>query len=124
MKKLLAVCLTVLMMAFLLSGCGETATPSTSPAEDFLYRENEDGTIAVSWYNGEDAHVVIPGTIDGKTVTAIHAGAFANITPNDDGKEETPDEEVLELDEPGSDGDGPGGADLASERYHRRGKLV
>ena len=33
-------------------------------------------------------------------------------------------DEVLELDEPGSDGDGSGGADLASERYHRRGKLV
>ena len=28
------------------------------------------------------------------------AGAFANTTPNDDGKEENPDEEVLEVDEP------------------------
>ena len=61
--------------------------------------------------------------INGNMLPMRDAGAFANTTdPN--GKENEPNEEVLELDEPGSDGDGTGGADLASERYHRRGKLV
>ena len=61
--------------------------------------------------------------INGNMLPMRDAGAFANTT-NDSGKEENPDEEVLELDEPGSDGDSTGGADLASERHHRRGKLV
>ena len=61
--------------------------------------------------------------INGNMLPMRDAGAFANTTdPN--GKENEPNEEVLELDEPGSDGDGTGGADLASERHHRRGKLV
>ena len=39
-------------------------------------------------------------------------------------KEETENEEVLELDESGSNGDGTGAADSHAERHHRRGKLV
>ena len=61
--------------------------------------------------------------INGNMLPMRDAGAFANTTDNS-GKEENPNEEVLELDEPGSDGDSTGGADLASERHHRRGKLV
>jgi hypothetical protein len=61
--------------------------------------------------------------INGNMLPMRDAGAFANTT-NHSGKEENPNEEVLELDEPGSDGDSTGGADLASERHHRRGKLV
>ena len=61
--------------------------------------------------------------INGNMLPMRDAGAFANIS-NNPGKEENPNEEVLELDEPGSDGDSTGGADLASERHHRRGKLV
>ena len=61
--------------------------------------------------------------INGNMLPMRDAGAFANTTdPN--GKENEPNEEVLELDEPGGDGDSTGGADLASERHHRRGKLV
>ena len=52
------------------------------------------------------------------------AGAFANTTTNDDGKEETPDEEVLELEESGEDGDDSGNENSAPQRHHRRGKLV
>ena len=62
--------------------------------------------------------------INGNMLPMRDAGAFANITPNDDGKEETPDEEVLELDEPGNDGDDSGGENSASERNNRRRKLV
>jgi len=62
--------------------------------------------------------------INGNMLPMRDAGAFANTTPTDDGKEETPDEEVLEVDEPSSDGDDSGGENSASQRHHRRGKLV
>lgn len=61
--------------------------------------------------------------INGNMLPMKNAGAFAN-TPTDDGKEENPDEEVLEVEEPGTDGDGSGGEDSVSQRHHRRGKLV
>jgi hypothetical protein len=61
--------------------------------------------------------------INGNMLPMRDAGAFANIS-NIPGKEENPNEEVLELDEPGGDGDSTDGADLASERHYRRGKLV
>ena len=62
--------------------------------------------------------------INGNMLPMKNAGAFANITPTDSGKEETPDEEVLELDESGEDGDNSGNANYAPQRHHRRGKLV
>jgi HK97 family phage portal protein len=62
--------------------------------------------------------------INGNMLPLKNAGAFANITPTDSGKEETPDEEVLELDESGEDGDNSGNANSAPQRHHRRGKLV
>jgi len=62
--------------------------------------------------------------INGNMLPLRDAGAFANTTPNDSGKEEETDEEVLEVDESGSDGDGSDGEDTASERNHRRRKLV
>lgn len=62
--------------------------------------------------------------INGNMLPMRDAGAFANTTPNDSGKEEKTDEEVLEVEEPGTDGDGSGGEDSVSQRHHRRGKLV
>ena len=62
--------------------------------------------------------------INGNMLPMRDAGAFANTTPNDSGKEEETDEEVLEVDESGSDGDGSDREDTASERNHRRRKLV
>ena len=62
--------------------------------------------------------------INGNMLPMRDAGAFANIKPTDSGKEETPDEEVLELDESGEDGDNSGNANSAPQRHHRRGKLV
>jgi len=61
--------------------------------------------------------------INGNMLPLKNAGAFAN-TPTDNGKEENPDEEVLEVEEPGTDGDGSGGENAVLERHHRRGKLV
>ena len=57
--------------------------------------------------------------INGNMLPLKNAGAFAD-TPTDDGKEEKPDEKILELEEP----DGDSGTDAVSERNHRRGKLV
>jgi hypothetical protein len=61
--------------------------------------------------------------INGNMLPLKDAGAFAN-TPDNDGKEEKPDEEVLEVEEPGTDGNDAGGEDTVSERNNRRRKLV
>ena len=60
--------------------------------------------------------------INGNMLPMRDAGAFANTSVN--GKEEETDEEVLEVEEPGTDGDGSGGEDSVSQRHNRRGKLV
>ena len=62
--------------------------------------------------------------INGNMLPLKDAGAFADTQANDDGKEEKPDEEVLEVEESGSNGDGSGGEDAVLKRHHRRGKLV
>ena len=62
--------------------------------------------------------------INGNMLPLCNAGAFADITPTSTGKEKTPDEEVLEVEESSGDGDGTDGKSPASERNNRRGKLV
>ena len=62
--------------------------------------------------------------INGNMLPLGNAGAFANTETSNDGKEENPDEEVLEVEEPGGDGDSSGGTDAVPQRHHRRGKLV
>lgn len=59
--------------------------------------------------------------INGNMLPLGNTGAFADTQT---GKEENPDEEVLEVEEPGSNGDSSGGTDAVPERHHRRGKLV
>ena len=61
--------------------------------------------------------------INGNMLPLQQAGAFAN-TQNDDGKEENTDEEVLEVEESGADGDDSGTEDTVPKRDNRRGKLV
>jgi HK97 family phage portal protein len=61
--------------------------------------------------------------INGNMLPLANAGAFAN-TQNDDGKEENTDEEVLEVEESGTDGDDSGTEDPVPKRDNRRGKLV
>ena len=62
--------------------------------------------------------------INGNMLPMRDAGAFANTTPDNNGKEDKPNEEVLEVEEPGTDGDSSGGEDSVPQRHHRRGKLV
>lgn len=45
-------------------------------AEDFSYVVEEDGTVTIIGYQGNDTTVVIPETIDGKNVTSIGDLAF------------------------------------------------
>jgi len=61
--------------------------------------------------------------INGNMLPLEQAGAFANKN-NDDGKEENTDEEVLEVEESGADGDDSGSKDPVPKRDNRRGKLV
>jgi len=51
------------------------ATPA--PEGDFTYETTESG-VTVTGYTGGDVVVVIPDTVDGKPVTAIGEGAFAD----------------------------------------------
>lgn len=66
--------------------------------------------------------------INGNMLPLSQAGAFADSETNNNGKEEDPDEEVLEVEE--QDGDESGesdrnsGKNVVPERHHRRGKLV
>ena len=63
--------------------------------------------------------------INGNMLPLKNAGAFADTQP---GKEENPDEEVLEVDKQDGDesgeSDGNSGENAVPERHHRRGKLV
>ena len=95
-KRYLAVLLSLLLLFSLVAcqtregadessgsvGTAETSDAVTtdevieeSPAEDFYCTENEDGTLTVR-YKGNNAHVVVPSAIDGKTVTAIGDKGF------------------------------------------------
>ena len=53
-----------------------------TPADQFRYEEQDDGTIMIKGYKGEyteDTIIVIPGQIDGKDVTRIKSNAYKNI---------------------------------------------
>ncbi len=62
--------------------------------------------------------------INGNMLPLKDAGAFADTLSHDSGKEEQPIEEILEVEESGSNGDESSGTDAVSQRHHRRGKLV
>lgn len=47
---------------------------------DYEYSVLDDGTVKITGYNGSAETVVIPDTIDGKSVTSIGNGAFEDCT--------------------------------------------
>ena len=55
---------------------------------------------------------------------SIASGNFYTVQPQSNGKEDDSDEEVLEVEESGTDGDSSGAAHPVPERNNRRGKLV
>ena len=89
-------------------------------ANDIRELENQD---RIPTEQGGDLYL-----INGNMLPMGNAGAFANITPITEGKENETDEEVLEVDESGGDGDGSGtdsgGENSASKRHNRRRELV
>ncbi len=59
------------------SAAGEVNTES--PVSDFTYTTNDDG-IYITAYNGKDTEVIIPRTINGKSVVLVDNAAFKNNT--------------------------------------------
>ena len=86
MKKTVLLCLSVLLLIASLVGCqgggaeGETEAPAPNPASDFEYTVEATGNVTITRYIGESQHVVIPATIEGKTVTEIGTNAFVTQT--------------------------------------------
>lgn len=63
--------------------------------------------------------------INGNMLPMKNAGAFADTTTSNDGKEDSENEqEVLEVEESDGSGNGTNGEDAVSERHNRRRKLV
>ena len=57
------------------------AIPMAALAQDYTYTTNADGrTITITGYDGAGGTVVVPGTIDGFTVTVIGGYAFENFS--------------------------------------------
>ena len=50
----------------------------TSPAYDYQIND-DDNTISITKYNGNEENVIIPSTIDGKKVTSIDRRAFSDV---------------------------------------------
>lgn len=92
MKRITILLTAIAIIALFLAGCTNltddaektTDAVTTGPvveanlASDFEYIENEDGNIVIKRYVGDVTDVVIPETIDGKTVTEIGSNSFSN----------------------------------------------
>ena len=100
MKKPILALLICLLLASLIACDDASDTPDTtaahettapvddvtaSPAEDFIFEENEDGSYTLIKYIGKERDVIVPSMIDGKNVSAIGENAFSEsdiIKPN------------------------------------------
>lgn len=86
----LIVTTSVVVPTFAVSAIDEPTTVAVAKtsASDFTYedshhfdsRDNIDGSIQITGYNGSDKEVVIPSEIDGHTVTQIGTEAFSGCT--------------------------------------------
>lgn len=56
------------------------AESPVAPAEAFTFAVTEAGTAEITGYTGGESVVVIPDALEGRTVTAIAAGAFKDMT--------------------------------------------
>lgn len=54
----------------------EDEGPPPNPASDFEWEDNGDGTATITEYTGEDKDVVVPGQLDGLSVTTIGSWSF------------------------------------------------
>ena len=69
---------TALLSAAVISQASLTAYAEEKIYGDYEYGKYSDGGIVITRYNGSESVVTIPSTIDGKPVTNIGVGAFAN----------------------------------------------
>ena len=80
MKRLIAIILVLAVAMGVLAsfvGCSEADESKTSG--DWKYLEKEDGTVSLVSYIGSSANVVVPATIEGKTVSSIEGGLFMSV---------------------------------------------
>lgn len=84
-KKLISVCLAVIMLFSVLTVAPLTADAAETDSEsvgdtytsgDFEYTVLDDGTAEITGYNGSETELDIPSTLDGYTVTGIGICAF------------------------------------------------
>ena len=76
-KKFFGRTLSIFLSLFLLIGAIPIAEVSAAEdTSDFEYLLNEDNTVAITSYTGNDVNVVIPQYIDGYTVTGIDHYTF------------------------------------------------
>lgn len=77
MKTISKILLIALLFtsAFFFS-CSKEKNPELLASSDFVYRENEDGSITITGYTGLEKNIVIPDQIDGKTVSVLGENSF------------------------------------------------
>lgn len=78
MKKYISLILILIVCCALLSACSSGS--KETKAEFFTYIVNVDNEAVITGYIGNEASVVIPSKIDGKTVTQIAEKAFEKNT--------------------------------------------
>lgn len=76
-KWLFGLCLMVLVVCGSGVQAADAGTDSGTEESDFLWSENEDGTVTIYDYRGTNETVVVPSEIDGKPVKSIGATAFS-----------------------------------------------
>ena len=76
MKKMCIVMLVLLLVLTLFSGMAFAATPVLLTEGDLTWSDNGDGTVTITGYTGTATDIIIPDTLDGKSVTVIGDYAF------------------------------------------------
>lgn len=75
MKKMISKILVLLLILGSVTGLGTVSTEAATSG-GYTYTVNTDNTITITAYSGTEKSVVIPDTLDGKSVTAIGESAF------------------------------------------------
>ena len=78
MKKTILRALSIFLAAFILLGAIPIGVSAAEIISDFEYSMLDDGTLELTSYIGSDTNVIIPETIDSKTVTKVNELCFYN----------------------------------------------
>lgn len=74
MKRAVSFLIVTLCMVFLFSS---VCYADSLKSGDWLYELKDDGTVSITGYEGKETDVVVPGLIDGRTVTELGDKAFS-----------------------------------------------